>query len=210
MEFSKQLHKLIFEDFKGLNLTNYSNYEDFQLLQICDSIKPLEISSIFKKAIDDTGIVLDIGFGGGFPLLPLANLLNNIQFLGIEAKRKKVEAVNVIKNRLNLNNVQLIHQRLENILIDKEVVIVVKAVSDINNLLSKIITTKKIKIFFYKGPNIEEKENYQDALLLWNVIENKKYSLQNFQRTIIGFSNKNVPCGTFSKKDKVFLSKILK
>ncbi|OFZ23440.1 MAG: hypothetical protein A2202_06005 [Bdellovibrionales bacterium RIFOXYA1_FULL_36_14] len=210
MEFSKQLHKLIFEDFKGLNLTNHSNYDDFQLLQIVDSIKPLEISCIFKEAIENVGIVIDIGFGGGFPLLPLANLLNNIQFLGIEAKRKKVQAVDVIKNKLNLCNVQLIHQRLENIVIDREVVVVIKAVSDINDLLSKIVTTKKIKIFFYKGPNVEEKENYQNQLLFWNVIENKKYSLQNYQRTIIGFSNKNVPCGTFSKKDKVLLSKILK
>jgi len=210
MEFSKQLHKLIFEDFKGLNLTNYSNYDDFKLLQICDSLKPLEMSSIFKKTIENAEIVLDIGFGGGFPILPLANLLCNIQFLGIEAKRKKVEAVDVIKNKLNLNNVRLVHERIENIVIDKEVVIVVKAVSDIKDLLNKIITTKKINIFFYKGPNVEEKENYQEMLQLWNIIENRKYSLQNFQRSIIGFTNKNVPHGTYSKHDKIPLSKILK
>ncbi|OFZ26238.1 MAG: hypothetical protein A2381_09015 [Bdellovibrionales bacterium RIFOXYB1_FULL_37_110] len=210
MEFSKQLHKLIFEDFKGLNLTNYSSFNDFQLLQISDSIKPLEISSIFKKAIEDKGIVIDVGFGGGFPILPLANFFPDIQFLGIEAKRKKVDAVNIIKNKLKLDNVHLIHQRIENLIIDMEVVIVVKAVSDIKDLLNKIITIKNINVFFYKGPNIDEKENFEDVLISWEIIENKKYSLENFQRSLIGFSNKNVPCGTFLKKDKIILSKILK
>jgi len=210
MEFSKQLHKLIFEDFKGLNLTNYSDYSDFELLQIKDSIKPLEISSFFRNSIICKGIVLDVGFGGGFPILPLANILTNIRFLGIEAKRKKVDAVSIIREKLNLKNVQLIHNRIENVIIDEEVVIVVKAVSDIKDILTKVITTKKIDIFFYKGPNVDEKENYQNLLKYWDITENNKYNLENFQRTIIGFTNKNVPCGTFSKKNKIVLSKILK
>lgn len=44
--------------------------------------------------VDDGLQALDLGTGGGFPLLPLATVYPNVQWTGIDARKKKVEAVN--------------------------------------------------------------------------------------------------------------------
>jgi tRNA G46 methylase TrmB len=41
-------------------------------------------------------IVADVGTGGGWPLLALAQSYPNTEFIGIDARRKKMEAVQAI------------------------------------------------------------------------------------------------------------------
>lgn len=57
--------------------------------------------------------VLDLGTGGGFPLLPLAILFPEISFTGLDATKKKAEAVRRIVNKIGLTNVDLLIGRAE-------------------------------------------------------------------------------------------------
>ena len=59
---------------KGLNLMSFSNFEEFYFKQFVDSVAPYERSLIFHKAINTSKGLVDIGTGGGFPLIPLASL----------------------------------------------------------------------------------------------------------------------------------------
>ncbi|MBK8954423.1 MAG: 16S rRNA (guanine(527)-N(7))-methyltransferase RsmG [Saprospiraceae bacterium] len=57
--------------------------------------------------------ILDLGTGGGFPLIPLAILYPELEFTGIDGTGKKVKAVEWISEELNLRNVKAIHIRAE-------------------------------------------------------------------------------------------------
>ena len=51
--------------------------------------------------------------GGGFPILPLAILFPKAEFTGLDATRKKVDAVQRIVESLGLTNVRLVLGRAE-------------------------------------------------------------------------------------------------
>ena len=207
-DFSKKLHSLIFKDFEGLNLTSIKDPKDFYILQVKDSIAPINESRVFKQCISETSIILDVGFGGGFPILPLAYMNTKKQFIGIDSKRKKVDAVNNISEKLDLSNVKTYHHRIEDILVDVSIILTFKAVGKINNFLKKINTTKTIQVFFYKGPSLRELEDVN--IEGWKLIEDKEYNLMsNIKRTFVGYENKKVPCGTFNKNHLVKVSSLL-
>lgn len=59
--------------------------------------------------------ILDAGTGGGFPGIPLAILLPEIQFILVDSIRKKTEVVQAISDELALNNTRVIRDRIENL-----------------------------------------------------------------------------------------------
>ena len=59
--------------------------------------------------------VLDVGTGGGFPLIPLAICFPNVKFFGVDSIGKKIKVVNAIAETLELNNVRAKHQRAEQV-----------------------------------------------------------------------------------------------
>lgn len=73
----------------------------------------LAISKIISF-VDGTQ-VLDVGTGGGFPGIPLSILFPNTHFCLVDSIGKKIKVVNDVSNKLQLNNVTAIHERVENI-----------------------------------------------------------------------------------------------
>lgn len=57
--------------------------------------------------------ILDLGTGGGFPLIPLAILYPDVEFTGIDGTGKKIRAVQFIAKELNLKNVNAYPSRAE-------------------------------------------------------------------------------------------------
>jgi 16S rRNA (guanine527-N7)-methyltransferase len=201
--FAQNYYDLLTIEFAGINLTRINEYNDFYNKQILDSIEPYNKSEIFKKSVDNSRRVIDIGFGGGFPILPLAHILPECKFLGIETRGKKVKVVEIIANKLELRNVKLIHNRIENVLIDKEVVCTFKAVGKVFDFLNRINTNKRIQVFFYKGPGFYELEADQIELCKknWKIIEEKSIEIPGTEkRYLIGFENIKVPHGTIDKE----------
>lgn len=200
-EFAINYLNLLTNEFKGINLTRIESPEEFYNKQILDSILPLEKSKIFSKELAKAGRLLDIGFGGGFPILPLAKVLPDIKFIGIDARSKKVEVVSKISELLGLANVTLKHIRIEEIIIDKPVIVTFKAVGKISDFLPLIKTSEKIIVCFYKGPNVYELEDFESIEKNWEIIEEISYNLEGTEgRTFLIFKNKNVLRGTINNK----------
>ena len=209
--FTKKYYDLLTGEYSGINLTRITDIDEFQSKQIDDSILPIHHSDIFKSSIDSAELIIDVGFGGGFPLLPLAHIFPEKKFLGIETRGKKVDVVEDIANKLGLTNISFLHARIEKVLIDKETVVTFKAVGKVNDFLSKINSNKKVKVFFYKGPNFYklEEDQIKNALKSWEIIEEKEIQLPGTEgRLLIGFTNKKVPCGTISSNQLVKVSSI--
>lgn len=61
----------------------------------------------------DNASVLDFGTGGGFPGIPLAIMLPNVQFHLVDSIGKKIKVVNEVANGIGLVNVKATHTRVE-------------------------------------------------------------------------------------------------
>ncbi|MBF0297495.1 MAG: class I SAM-dependent methyltransferase [Oligoflexia bacterium] len=218
MSFASSYLGVLHGTFENLNLISSglkNNLNLFYFSQVLDSIYPIIAkdengnfsgSKIFLDAIKRSGVIIDVGFGGGFPLLPLAFILSeNVQFIGIDSITKKVIAVKQIIEQLGFkSNITLLNERVENFEIDRDVVIVFRAVGDIRGCLKKIKVINKnqnVWVFFYKGPNLYNKEGYKDIDELkkslakkWDLVEEYKYATgQNenlCERLFIGFKRK--------------------
>ncbi len=211
LDFSIRYLNVLKTKLAGLNLTNILDPDEFYHKQILDSINPYLQSELFKGEVQKRGVVVDVGFGGGFPILPLAKLLPEVQFVGVESKRKKVDAVKLIAEDLGLTNVKLVHSRLEDFLFDRPATVTFKAVGTVGNYLPIIRrTTSDMTVFFYKGPSFIELEKNDIAHVgqEWKLLENQQIEVPGTQqRFLVSFAAKNVPRGT--AKTLVKLSDIL-
>lgn len=200
LDFAIRYLNVLKTDLAGLNLTNILDQDEFYHKQILDSINPYLQSELFQKEVQKRGVVVDVGFGGGFPILPLAKLLPDVQFVGVESKRKKVDAVKLIADKLGLTNVKLVHSRLEDFLFDEPATITFKAVGTIQDYLPIINrTTPDISVFLYKGPNFVELEGAMIKKLEkdWKLLENQEIKVPGTQqRFLVSFAAQNVPHGT--------------
>ena len=70
----------------------------------------------FFNTIDITGMrLLDIGTGGGFPAVPVALAYPQIEVFALDSIRKKINAIEAIKEELEIKNLHPICDRAENI-----------------------------------------------------------------------------------------------
>lgn len=210
-DFAKRYLEVLEGPLKGINLTRILNEEDFYIKQIFDSVHPLEISAIFKNALESCSIVIDVGFGGGFPMVPLASLIKEKNFIGIESKNKKAEAVKVICSELGIKNVAPMHGRIETFLIDEEAVVIFKAVGKIKDCFDLLNFEKKSKVFFYKGPGLYDQEDLNNLGPGVSKIEELSFELPDgSQRILIGYDVSPVPRGTIRGKVQKSSSKNIK
>jgi 16S rRNA (guanine527-N7)-methyltransferase len=202
-EFCEKYLEQINGPFAGINLTRINTPEEFYDKQYYDSILPFEAMDSLKKIYKTTKLHVDIGFGGGFPLLPLASIYKDKKYIGFEARGKKSKVVNQIAQAIGLDNAKTFHQRLENVYFDRDCVVTFKAVSRVENLLPHFITDKTLYVVFYKGPNFYELEDLDELSRDWQIIDETLLEVPNTEgRMVIVLKNKNVLRGTMIKELK--------
>ncbi len=210
-EFAKKYLDLLTGEFAGINLTRIESPEDFYNKQILDSVMPMTESKVFRNCLETTKLVVDVGFGGGFPILPLAFKNPDVKFIGMEARAKKAQVVQSIANSLGLTNATLKHQRLDFVDFDVDTVITFKAVGKVIDFLPMIRTDKTVYVFFYKGPNFYELEDIEELLEKnWELIEEKSYDVPGTEgRVLLGFKNRKVLRGTIVTEKIIKFSSLL-
>lgn len=191
-------------DLKGLNLTRIVSREDFHNKQIIDSLIPLLESPTYMKKAKEIGFNIDIGFGGGFPLLPLAVQCPEIKVFGFEARGKKAKAVQLVADKFGLKNVKALHQRFDDVLFNVPSLITFKAVGRVDDLLNQIHATKEVTVYFLKGPNFDELEGESSIPQGWELFERIEFDIPGTEgRLLLGI--RNVPRGTKKKSVNVLV-----
>ncbi len=107
--------------------------------------------------------ILDMGTGGGFPLLPLSILMPNAFFSGLDSVGKKLKVVQAMAEESEIKIPRILHGRAENFAHDKKYrekfdQVVTRAVAPWPTLLELTLPFVKLggEFLAYQGPAILE------------------------------------------------------
>jgi 16S rRNA (guanine527-N7)-methyltransferase len=95
---------------RQFNLTAITEPEGIEIRHFLDSL-----TCLLAMDTDSSDNVVDIGTGAGFPGLPLKIACPNMKLTLVEATRKKVEFCRHVVQRLDLEQVSVIHGRAEDV-----------------------------------------------------------------------------------------------
>ena len=133
------------------------------------------------KEEDET--LIDIGTGAGFPGMMLAIFNEDKKFTLLDSVRKKTDFLELIKNELSLNNVEVINGRAEEIIKDRREkydVGLCRGVSNLSVILEYEIPFLKVNGRFLPQKMVEtdEVKNSSNALKVLNSKILKEYEFK--------------------------------
>ncbi len=194
----RQLMDVFLEENRKLNLSAMRTPELCWPGNILDSVAFLQAFETYPD-LKKTKKLLDIGTGGGFPLLPLALCLPDVQCVGIDAMQKKIDAVSRIIVAVGIPNASLISGRTESLAHSAEYrgtfdLVTARAVAPLSVLLEYAVPFLKVGglCAFWKSTKIaQELAETADAqkMLSAPYLGNFLYALpdQWGERTIVFF-----------------------
>ncbi|MDX1429079.1 MAG: RsmG family class I SAM-dependent methyltransferase [Rhodothermales bacterium] len=92
---------------RRVNLVSRESVDDLWVRHVVHSLY------LGVRAFPPGSVVVDWGTGGGLPLIPLAVVCPDVQFVGVDSVEKKVLAVKTMAKRLGLMNVEVCACRAE-------------------------------------------------------------------------------------------------
>jgi 16S rRNA (guanine527-N7)-methyltransferase len=157
LSFSEHI-KIMLEFNRITNITAITDEREIIIKHVLDSIAILS-----KFDIDDGENVADIGTGAGFPGIPIKILRPDICLTLIETSKKKCEFLKEVVNKLKLENVEILNNRVEDVAKNPHYRssfyrVVSRAVADIVVLAEYTLPLlkKNGKAIFYKSKNVEK------------------------------------------------------
>lgn len=139
-----------------MNLTAITEREEVYIKHFLDSL-------FITKAIDTTKpfSLCDVGSGAGFPSIPLAIVTNNAKVTIIDALNKRINFINDLAQKLNLDNVNAIHARAEDYAKEKREdfdYVTARAVARLNVLVELCLPLVKVGGLFIAMKTQDEVE----------------------------------------------------
>lgn len=182
--------KIFLEENSKVNLISKNDEKYLWEKHVFDS---LAIENFFEK-FDTSKIktILDIGTGGGFPSIPMAITYPHLKVTALDSIAKKIRAVQTIKDKLNIENLEPICTRVEN-LDAKFDMVTSRAVSSLKNICEYALPKLKKGGYFvaYKSRKTpKEIEEANSILKKYNskIVDIIEYSLpleENHERNLI-------------------------
>ena len=154
---------LLKEGNEKMNLTAITDDLGISTKHFLDSILPLSYLNLKEKAK-----ILDIGTGAGFPGIPLKILREDINITLLDSLNKRIIFLEEVKNKLNFDNIELLHERAEilgkdNYYREKYDYVFSRAVASLKVLSEYALPFLKVGGSFYALKSSEIDEEIDDA-----------------------------------------------
>lgn len=138
-------YKMLIDYNSHTNLTRITKENEVYLKHFYDSLT-------LVKAIDlDDQTLLDIGTGAGFPGLVLKIVFPNLKVTLVDSLNKRITFLKSVIEKLNLKDVEAIHARAEEYILDKREsfdIVTSRAVANLNTLSELCIPFVKTHGYF--------------------------------------------------------------
>lgn len=188
-EIFNKYAKIFIEKNSKVNLISKNDEKFLVEKHIFDS---LAITEFLKPKKGQT--LLDIGTGGGFPAVPIAIYYEELDVYALDSIRKKVKAIEEIKDELGLKNLHPICERVEKIEQQFDFV-TSRAVSNLDTILKYAVPKLKDGGYFIAYKSKKAQEEIDEAKktikrLGVKIVDILEYNLpldENFERNLIIF-----------------------
>lgn len=162
----EQYMTLFLEENSKLNLISKNDEKYLWEKHVFDSLA-------FEKFIEKYNIetlknksLLDIGTGGGFPSVPIAINYPELFVTALDSIKKKLNAIQEIKNGLNLQNLEILCERAENLKNKKYDFITSRAVAALKILVPYAIPLLAESGYFIAYKSVKALEEIDDAKIV--------------------------------------------
>ena len=207
-----EYYKILVEENSKYNLTRITKEEEVYLKHFYDSLTINKIEKITNQSI------CDLGSGAGFPGLVLAICFPTTKLTLIEASSKKCHFLNIIKESLELENVNVINTRSEEYAKEnreKFDIVTARAVAPLKHLLEYGIPLVKVNGHFIamKANTENEEININNYLKKLDIKESQRIifnlPIEDSIRTIIKYKKIKETNKKYPRKYKEILKKDL-
>lgn len=177
-----EYYSILKEENQKYNLTRIIEEDDVYLKHFYDSLTITKIIDINNQSI------CDLGSGAGFPGLVLGICFPSAKLTLIESNGKKCNFLNIVKKKLNLNNVTIINTRIEEYAKENRElydIVTARAVAPLKHLLEYGIPLVKINgVFIAMKANVENEEKNIDNYY-------NKLNIKEEQRIVFNLPHEN-------------------
>ena len=197
----EKYYKILIEENQKYNLTSITEEEEVYLKHFYDSI------TIIKACKLENQSLCDIGTGAGFPGLVLKIIFPGLRVTLVEATEKKCNFLNLVINKLELKDINVINERAEiysKSVREKYDIVTSRAVAPLKHLLEYSIPLVKVNGYYIAmksdiSKEIDNIDIYEKELNIKKEKEIKFYlPIENSLRTLIVYkklkeTNKKYP-----------------
>ena len=157
---------LLIEWNEKINLTAITNRKDIIVKHFIDSLT-------IQRYLSDAVNIIDVGTGAGFPGIPIKIVNPNLKVVLVDSLNKRINFLQDVIKKLNLDNIEVIHARAEDLGQNKKYreafdIVTSRAVANMSVLSEYLLPLVKVggKCICMKGSEIEEE------------LENSKYAIK--------------------------------
>ena len=185
--------ELLLEWNEKFNLTAITDKDEIEEKHFIDSIELVKFFDVKNKTL------LDVGSGAGFPGIPLAIVEPTLNITLLESNGKRVSFLREVIKELDLENVEIIQGRSEELgTREKYDIVTARAVKELNVLLEITFYLVKVGGYFiaYKSSGVDEEIlNAKHAFKCLQIDEYKKFDYflpkSKNNRVFLGILKKN-------------------
>ena len=185
--------ELLLEWNEKFNLTAITDKDEIEEKHFIDSIELVKFFDVKNKTL------LDVGSGAGFPGIPLAIVEPTLHVTLLESNGKRISFLREVVKELELNNVDIIQGRSEELgTREKYDIVTARAVKELNVLLEITFYLVKVGGYFiaYKSSGVDEEIlNAKHAFKCLQIDEYKKFDYflpkSKNNRVFLGILKKN-------------------